>query len=283
MYSSESGRHLYQFYKQKEEIFLKNYLIILQKPTVESFHDFRVSVKRIRAVFRLIENMESDFNASKQIKPYREVYNPTGKIREIQVSLKTIKSFQLMPQSMILFKEYCNAKEKKYLERLREKLLDFDQELFKKTRKKIKKYCKGITQEKILESAEYFIKDRIANIQESIAKSNDDVSTHQARISLKEISAVIMLLRKMQFSGFDSGLLELLKATEDKLGRWHDKVDLSSFIEKFLRSTELASEINEDFRAIQVDLLKQNKKFIAQIGDLMLSTINVIEQRIKVV
>ncbi len=280
MYISESGSHLYRFYKQKEEIFHKNFLIILRKPGINSFHDFRVSIKRIKAIFRLLELISPDFNAIKNLKPFRAVYNTSGKIREIQVNLKTIENYQLKPESRVYFQDYCSIQEKKNLSRLHDKLIEFDHKSVKKAKKKIKKCCEEITQEEILKKAELFIRDRFGIIEGNISVSPNEVSTHEARICLKEISAVLMLLRKMQYPGFDKKLLEFAKVTEDKLGRWHDKVDLVSFIEKFIRATKLSAEIKEEYRAIQLEILKENKEFLGHIESLMKATIAKIKKRI---
>lgn len=281
MYISESGKHLYQFYKQKEEIFHKNFLIILQNPSFNSFHDFRVSIKRIKAIFRLLDFISKEFNSTKHFKAFRAVYNPSGKIREIQVNLRTIKNYELKTESFEFFQVYCNSQEKRSLSRLHEKLLEFNHESVRQAKKKIKKCCKDMSHEEILAKAVVFIHDRFKIIEGNISETPDEVSTHEARISLKEISAVLMLLRKMGYQGFKKRLLDYVKVTEDKLGKWHDKVDLVTYIEKFIRSTKLPSDVKDEYRAVQMTIIKENKKFLGEIESLMKETILKIEYHIK--
>lgn len=282
MYVSESGRHLYQFYKQKEEVFFENFQNILEKPTIDSFHDFRVSVKRIKAIFRLLDLMASNFNSTKHLKPFRAVFNPAGKIREAQVNLNTIKHFQTEPEQFKPFEKFCQAQEEKNLLKLQEKLKVFDYKAIKATKKILKVHCTGVLEDEILKKSDFFIRDRIEIIEENLSVSLDEVSVHQARISLKEISAILTLLKKINIKGIDNQIISFIKSTEDKLGLWHDQVVLKSSIEKFLNQVEVDESNTKRFRNIQDEINIETVTFLNLVSGLMENTLHEIQNRIRV-
>lgn len=282
MYISESGKHLYQFYKEKEEVFHKNFKVINSEPTFHSIHDFRVSIKRIKAIFRLLDMISFEFNSKIQFKPYRSVFKPAGNIREVQVNRNTIKLYKLTPETKSSFTKYCDKKEGKSQLRLIEKLSLFDYDLAKNTKKLIKDSCKEISEDEVRMKTDFFIRERIEAIEKIASNSPDELSVHQARINLKEISAVIMLLKKMELQGFDKDILHKIKKTEDKLGDWHDKVVLELFIEKFQKKAKLTQQSVDELQNIRDSIAEYSNNFIEDFDAIITPTLKEIGQGVRV-
>lgn len=283
MYLSESGKHLYQFYKQKEEVFFENFQIIRKNPTVASFHDFRVSIKRIKAIFRLLDLIASDFNSTKHLKPFRTVFNPAGKIREAQVNLITIKRFQPKQDQFEQFERFCKAQEIKYLVKLQDRLKVFNHKGIKVTKKLIKEHSKEIITAEVIKKSGFFIHDRIEIIEENFSVPQDEVSVHQARINLKEISAILTLLKKIDIEGIDNQVITWIKSVEDKLGLWHDQVVLRNAIGKFLNRAKVDESVLKYFNDIQSEVDIEASTFLQHVSALMETTLKELQLRIKVV
>ncbi|MCW5907712.1 MAG: CHAD domain-containing protein [Chitinophagales bacterium] len=57
----------------------------------EHLHKLRVTIKRIKALFRLANAADTRFNNDKFYKPYRKLFKAAGKIREAQVHIQNLQ------------------------------------------------------------------------------------------------------------------------------------------------------------------------------------------------
>ncbi len=278
MFASESGMELYRFYKDKEAILFENYRH-LESPRSkeEHYHDFRVSIKRINAIYRLLELITGDFDSTTYMKPLRSIFKPAGSIREAQVNMHTVAAYKLKKEELNYYGKYINARIESLSGKLREKLKEFDISELKKNRQVVKECCKNIQQKELENRTLIFIRDRINLIRDNIAYS-DELVIHQIRITLKEISAIVSLLKKIKVPGFDDDLLDLIKDTEDKLGNWHDKVVLNNSLEKFIKSTKNEFDVISSYRLIREKINKENKAFLDTVEEIVLDTVELVEK-----
>ena len=72
-------------------------LLLLAKPapvcTPATFHQLRVEIKKLRALFELINHCAPSFKQSKNFKPFRVLFRQAGKVREIQVEEGLLKKY----------------------------------------------------------------------------------------------------------------------------------------------------------------------------------------------
>lgn len=63
----------------------KNYRLALGKHDRDGVHDLRVGLKRMRALFDLVEALDHGFHAKQHFKPFRRIARNTGLLRDAQV------------------------------------------------------------------------------------------------------------------------------------------------------------------------------------------------------
>lgn len=66
-------------------------------PTEEILHNIRVELKKIKALFHLINFCSKKFNVSKEYRSLREIFREAGKIREMEVLNKLFLEYQIKP------------------------------------------------------------------------------------------------------------------------------------------------------------------------------------------
>lgn len=279
MFISGSGKKLYRYYKEKELVFRENYCSITDSITEQNSHDLRVSIKRMRALFALMELINADFNAKKRLKHYKKIFKPVGKIRELKVNLKTLEAYDLSPELMTYFLDYSNGLSNKHTENLKDKLEKFNHLSIRKNRKLVKNLCQTLEKKVIKHKSIAFIQNRIETIN-GLASSTEISSIHDIRKKLKEISAVVYLLNKIKLSGFDDELLNQLKSTEDLIGDWHDKEILLEFIQDFLTKANTTEQVRSEFQTIKNKIIEENNNFVNSLEEILLKTLDVIDKPI---
>lgn len=72
-------------------------VLLLAKPaptcTPATFHQLRVEIKKLRALFELINDCAPAFKRKKNFKPFRVLFRQAGKVREIQVEEGLLKKY----------------------------------------------------------------------------------------------------------------------------------------------------------------------------------------------
>ncbi len=83
--------NLVQFYQNLHNIFLENYIKSIPEYDVETIHEMRVAIKKIKAFFLFLEFCNKKFSYKKNYADYKAVFNKTGAIRDLQIQQEHIK------------------------------------------------------------------------------------------------------------------------------------------------------------------------------------------------
>jgi hypothetical protein len=153
------------------EMYLKNRVeaiqLLLEKPrrsyTQRTFHNLRVELKKLNALFELINYCTEDFKRNKTFKPFEVIFKQAGKVRELQVEEAMLKKYFIKnllidyrsSLKKLRFKEQddyfsiINKKNSKKLEQKFRKIIPFLEQV---TKQKVNKYMnkKKIKIEKLL-------------------------------------------------------------------------------------------------------------------------------------
>lgn len=284
MFNSKEGEHLYKYYQDKENRLLENYHFLIEASEEEHFHQFRVSIKKTRVIFQLLELMSCDFNSTKYLNPLRSVFKPAGNIREEQINLKVISQYkQKESKEKHLYQQYCQTRITKGEKKFSEKLKEFDPALILKNGKEVKDCCRMLTQEEILGKTMVFIQDRLDTVRDNAANTSDEFMVHQIRTKLKEINAIINILRRIGIEGFNDELISLIRKIELDLGSWHDKVVLYNSIERFLRNQKPDNETRQFFKEVEQVIEAENQEFLLTLEGQVIHVIETIELTTKAV
>ncbi len=213
--------------------------------TPDTFHQLRVEIKKLDALFELIDFCAGKFKKNKTSKPFRRIFNQAGKVRELQVEEDILKNY-FIDRSL---QDYRNSirriklKERKiFFSILNE---DLKEELKKSYRKTL-----HFTEEINKKKAGYFLKQEEKKIKKLLIQGNlSNARIHELRKLLKRhfyVRKSLQLADRPKFFNKNAAFLTLS-------GEWHDYQKTIEHLNKVLNSR---SEIGPD-DAVQIKKIKK--------------------------
>jgi CHAD domain-containing protein len=192
--------------------------LFLEKPRVKystsTFHKLRVEIKKLNAIFDLINYCSKDFKHKKHFKPFKEIFRQAGKVRELQLEDLMINKYH----SIKSLNDYRNSLKKNQLQ---EQEIFFSMinkhfvDILKKKYKIITPLLSNINKKE----ANSYIEKKINSIQKLLSKSllkTEDVHELRKQIKLLNFSKKSFSLKEKNNPNSNQELLTNL------LGKWHD-------------------------------------------------------------
>jgi len=210
--------------------FLKNFDLARSEFDAEAIHQFRVSIKRIRAVFKAINKsypghpMPDDL-----LNPLREMFKAGGTARDLQVQLDLIRglekaegaTFALMKD---LFRQQIEDSADEFLFRSRY----FGPDLLEQFPSGIRQGMastegQGSMQERI----SGWMESRMEKLRHNRFKASDPYRLHRFRTRYKELSYVAEMVYESGLPHtLDKATFQEMKTMGQQLGKWHDHYQL---------------------------------------------------------
>ena len=253
--------YLFSYYKNEVHSFFKGIKRLGKDFDADELHRLRISIKRIRAVYRLLEKFSgAGFNAQKNYSSFRKIFNIAGKVRELQVNKliileNTTSAIKLQP-----YLKGLDNKKKTYSSSLTKCLHQIDIPKLKREFKKNKKRCKKIGDTYFLNKAHELIHSEVKIIRQLHNKADNNANIHKARKHLKMVYSVVKLSYSIKPSAELKKLQTTIKETEELLGNWHDKTVLLASLKKFERKDIQGAE---SIKILIVNLSEQNKALLS--------------------
>jgi CHAD domain-containing protein len=206
----------------------------------EELHQVRVETKRLTALYHFIEACNSDFNSDKELKPIREIFKLSGKVRDYR-NAKTFCSKYGVSHAYFIDEA---KKQQKYLKELKHKRKKY-RDKFGELEAKANYYLKNIQADQmkrhLITQKEEIIKD--------LLKKPAGKALHETRKKIKDLYFMAQLGIYQRRSILNKNDLKNLDKLQTDIGNWHD---LSKFREKAQqglqagRPHKLASAIEEE-------------------------------------
>lgn len=204
----------------------ENYLSALKTRDPESIHDYRVAVKRLRALFNLVETVNPGFDARKHLRRFRAVFKSSAEFRDLHIQADLAGEFSALsgfPGDEYL--AFIRKRERKAAANMSEFGVDFDLERLGKKRKKIARALEGTDPD----SAERSMRYRFESLRGELAfriegHEPEDRDLHAVRILVKEYHYTGEILRECFPACLVDGdtVFAGLKRVHQALGKWHD-------------------------------------------------------------
>ena len=213
-------------YDRQAGYFRDRYVTASRFQTSDAIHDTRVSLKRLRAFFNLVEAVNPFFRADRSFAPARRLFRAAGKLRNLQVLLARAR--QAAKDEGLELSEYYNWLKTNELEertsfgRACEK---FGDGFFASAWGSIASSVEGLTDGEITVSAE----GKLAGILQELREERDPAEgierLHMLRIRSKEARYTLEIFQEGRPPDDDRVALDgLLKSVHQSLGRWRDDV-----------------------------------------------------------
>lgn len=283
MYLSKEGKKLKKYYRHYEEEFYL-YLGKTMGSSEESYiHGFRVTIKKLKGVIKLMGLLCADFSSKEQFKPLKMLFKPAGDIRECQVNLKRLKEFPGHEEFYRLYKQARKKCIKAHRQEFDQALSKFKFESVKLTGKALKKHCRILSRESVYINSITFIQERLDLIDEHHVNSkNDTEEVHEIRIQLKEISVVLGLFNHVQAKVVTEEILAILKQYESEIGSWHDYAVLQASVDEFCtRFPDDYKRLASDIHLLKSEIGVEEEAFLTQLDEFVGEVKAVIEKVLK--
>jgi CHAD domain-containing protein len=217
----------------------------------EAIHQYRVSVKRIRAITRALDNVyEEPLFPKKIIQPLREMFKAGGTIRDDQVQIGLVEHAEneygiKFPLIKAFYQKRIDDQRNAFFQ----KSVDFDFNSLNVISKQIENILEPLDEEFL----ELHLYKRLHNSMEKLKRKRYDLDQpeklHKFRTSFKENGYVSEMLYHSKYSHeITKSAYNRMKNFGQDLGNWHDHYQLwtkTAMIFQESRNTDLLGECFE--------------------------------------
>jgi len=205
----------------------------MKKGDQNKLHQFRVGVKKLRAVASLIENTTPLINVRNELKPLKETYQLSGQVRDSYLHIKLGENVQDADE------EYL-SNEKRVMKKTSRKLRKKRPHHFRMLRRAKAKLLKRIPKIKD-KNIGLFYETELSAIGGCLTSSVEVEQTHDCRKRLK-----VLLYNLPLVKGIDGIIVneEYLNQVQTAIGDWHDHVlAAEQFPELGSKSDDMINEV----------------------------------------
>lgn len=268
MYKSKSGKLLFHFFKERENIFLQHLERLNIRLDEEDIHNLRRAGKRIKALYLLFQKIDPDFNFEKRFRPIKNIFNNAGALREIQVNIKTLTSYKPSDELLNVYETFVENIRQVLRCQLIDSLEAYKPEKNEKSINKVKKLCKDVEHLSIIEASKSLLDSNLGQIKELLHPNIREEEVHEVRISLKRISPVVNLLGSLKVFDTTKEFLNI-KTAEDKMGYWHDRVVMNTSVQQLEKGNKITEQIQTEYNWLKNQLATENLSFIESLNPLI--------------
>lgn len=247
---------LFEIYAQHQRLIKSLFGSARKFCDVESIHNLRVEIKRLRALFNLIEWINPSFQARSELKELRKLFKAAGVIRDNHVQQELTAAW--MKKRRFELSEYLNNlkfEEKEIRGGFSKACAGFNTRVFTEKWQNIRTSLAALPAEQVAIKAQERLRFMIDKLVSFRLKSDFlEEDFHQIRILSKETRYTLEIIRKCFSRGpsmqnIDDGIRKMHQA----LGKWHDDDMGLQFLDTFLLDYEGEAlyRRNDYFKLIQ--------------------------------
>jgi CHAD domain-containing protein len=234
-----------QVYLEKRFSQIENHLTTFSVTNnQEELHQFRVSVKKLKAMITLLERTIPSKKIIGHFGPLKRIFKHAGEIRATYVELLLMKQYALKGKNYYMEQEKTIAlKSKEFGKKKAQHLATL-----KRVKKRILSDVKGIHNKNI----QHYIKKQLNDLDNYFSSEDDVNQYHKARMVLKNLFFNYSLFpEKLKVKlNLNQNYLNKL---QDTIGKWHDTEIVMSHVAPNITSKNL-----------KLDILKKRERTLFQ-------------------
>ena len=217
-----------EFYTEHKSNFEENFVLAWETSNPGAIHKMRTSMKRLRALFQLIQVLtDRGFKAKKHMKRGRGIFKLAGTIRELQVEEMLVYGYEeKLGLKFSEYSQYLFAKENREISSFRETLVHKkkDHKIFKD--EVFYKALKTINIEDVQIRAQGFINLKSNILVKLNKRGNTTENIHKNRTILKQVYYLYDMLSELSGWSLLLGMKQNeMREKEQQIGDWHDSVN----------------------------------------------------------
>ena len=226
--------------------------------TPDTFHALRVEIKRLNALFNLVNYCSKEFKKKKTFKPFKRIFRQAGKVRELQIEeslLEEYFAFHLLPQ-------YKDHLEKLLTRELEIFFLIKNNSLSQILSEKYQKILPLLTKASTKKANRYMNKKR-TEIEKLIA---------QNALKNKQIHPLRKQLKEYQYNHTSLNYDQQNQLTTSKdilpelLGEWHDYQIIIKHLKKVIASGSVNPNESSQLEIIKASFIFENELLFHKIN-----------------
>ena len=223
--------------------------------TPETLHGLRVELKKIKCLYRLLDNCNKNFRYSKHFKPLQKIFRKAGAIRDSDVLQKLYIEFKINKSEKNILKKV--HKENQHIASFRQNATE-NLKVLDKQEERTLKYFKEVNSREL---NNYLLKLK-NNLTEKIITGFKEDELHDIRKGCKEI----IYLSRLSTGLFSAARIKLYDKLQDAIGQWHDKIVLIESLEDDKKEDHKKSILKikaaciKDIKKIKPMISKTSKK-----------------------
>jgi len=270
---------LLEYFDTRFVEFTKNFHLAAERLDHEGIHDYRVALKRMKALFRLATDISPTFDAVHHFRSFKRAFKVSARLRDLHIQLgiaDELSAIEGFPSG--LYRTFLLIPETKESTRFLRFAKKFDTTRLLAKRNTLVDTLGHEDSESTARSAS----DRLAQLMEELATHADHPEEnggyHTFRIRAKEthyVREMCDLLHGVQ--PVDDGFLKDMKKVHQALGGWHDHEVAQEWLARFAESSN--ADVSRALAA--VDATKElNLESFRQAWEIFLKRYGGIQERV---
>jgi len=238
-----STRKLQQLYQIRLTSFKRNFDLTRQCHLMEDIHHLRVDIKKLRAMLRLMQVLSPVDDREKSYrKLFSKIFNKAGEVREAQVNMELLESYELARNSP--YAKRLQLKEREGIVVLLKAMESFNNAQFEVAHAKQIQKVQSLPDDMVETASGTLLFQELRKvISFKYVKSSDPL--HKIRIKLKAIVEIFVLLEEVHRHPHLSTFPQDIKQLNQMLGDWHDQQVLLEEICRYEQKHRDPDEVSE--------------------------------------
>ena len=254
---------LINYFEKQQQLFTEYYNESRKYYTINSVHEMRLCMKRLRALFIFFEALEPDVISTKiMLSNFRKLFKQAGKIRDIQIQKKlALHLEQELNASFAEYIQFLNKSEKKAIRSFEKKMHGYEpKDDFDVLRTIIADTLSNYGTENISERGRDILYDKFSLVHKMTLEKLNTEQLHAIRTKLKQIAYLLKIWKDYEVvTQVIPADRSYLQGIEIKLGLWHDYVVAQTYITKFIAAHQEENPVPDQYATILKAVLKHKR------------------------
>jgi CHAD domain-containing protein len=230
--------HLLDYYRLQKDTLFEKVTSLQQQMDVEELHDLRVTLKRMRAFFRMLKQIRPElYPATEDYQRIKSFFKTAGKLRDTHVQEKEIDKHEKdLGMDLSFLKDYLKTFEETYERNLNTALQQFDKELYNR-------YERFLESELQKQDLYYIFKDVVTFTHTKLKEARGRIDTAETAESLHKVRSTLKdVLYYLEIINSEDNLQDIsvkeVKDSQSFLGDWHDNVVTFDTVQEFKENNQ---------------------------------------------
>lgn len=243
---------LFSYYSGQVGRFRKMILSVSGKHSAHDIHQLRLSIKKIRAVYELLQGIyPEEFGARDHYRLFKPLFKNLGLAREKQINLKMIKGIDGMDDLVKAYRSYVNRYLKIRDEQTSLSISAFDYDILDSHIREVGILLNSFQDNELAVICSGHIMTEAKRIRKIFSSTVMTDSLHEIRVIIKNLKPILLLLKDFKDLPFKPTVYKKVDTTETLIGKWHDWVILNSSMTEFsLTREDQGSRMGKYFRKL---------------------------------